>query len=705
MNFFTRPLFWLALYILTLVCFGLIYINSLGVADPLHLTAVTTSSADEVVTASVQGLGLNSLPAYLTLDASNRRAVVGNIPVAGYAADIEIVDDQAYVVSQLGGVSIFDLTSPLKPEMLDRWFTYGRGWRSSTDGKNLYYSSLKNGLLIYPASGSRVPHTIFESAFATVSRGQHVFIASGKAGLSIFEYLGEAEHPRKTRFLSHMSLPGFSLDLALSGSYLVVASRSGGLHLIDIDNIENPKRLQTISDQKTYERVWWVDNILFASDRDKQLDLFRFAEGHLKPCGSLPLVGRVRDYLQDRERLYLAESGFGVSLLDVSDPERPKRTGYVGTPGEAVGLALYGQYLYVANSSQGVQIVDTDLFAPINVLASFDTSGRANSLVLDERWIYIADGFGGLKVVDRSEENNLKLIASYPTEASATVIVKAGNIVYVAFNNKSLSGFDVSEPLKPKQVSQLKLNVSISDLAVRGTALFVSSYDGKLFKIDISDPVQPQVEESLDLPGKLRSISLAGDYVYIAAQNAGLLVAHFSSGQPGRLIGSLTRPWPMSDFSQAFGVTVLGRYAYLIQGEDGVQIVDISDPEKPVEVEFIPLPARGLSIGLSDSFVVVSTRWDGYYFLDISRPEKPFLAANVYLPRGSSEFKIGGNKLYTVSHASGINVVPLPIKSIGTNGYSDLDITFEQPQHPGWYDLNVSGGKKVVRAASVLKVE
>ncbi len=99
MNFVTRPLFWLAVYIFTLVCFGLIYINSLGMADPLYLTAVTTSSADEVVTASVQGLGLNNLPAYLTLDTSNRRAVVGNVPVARSAADIEIVGDQAYVVS------------------------------------------------------------------------------------------------------------------------------------------------------------------------------------------------------------------------------------------------------------------------------------------------------------------------------------------------------------------------------------------------------------------------------------------------------------------------------------------------------------------------------------------------------------------------------------------------------------------------------
>ncbi len=589
--------------------------------------------------------------------------------------------------------------------MLDRWFTYGRGWRSSTDGKNLYYSSFKNGLLIYPVSGSGRPHTIFESALATVSRGQHVFIASGKAGLSIYEYVEEDGLPQKSRLLSHLSLPGYSKDLALSGSSLIVASMSGGLHLIDINNVENPKILQTISDQKVYEKVWWVDNILYASDRYKQLDLFQMTEGHLKSCGSLPLVGRLKDFLQDRERLYIAESGFGVSVLDVSDPERPKRTGYVGTPGEAVGLALYGHFLYVASSSQGVQIIDTELFAPFNVLASLATSGSVRCLVLDERWIYAANNHGSFQVVDRSDENNLKLIATHPIQAPASSIAKAGNLVFVALHDKILVVFDVSEPLMPKQVSQLKLNVRISDLAVRGTALFVSSYDGKLLKIDISDPVQPQVEESLDLPGRLRSISLAGDYIYIAAQNAGLLVARFSTGQPGRLVGSLTRPWPMSDFSQAFGVAVSGRYAYLIQGEDGVQVVDISDPEKPVEVEFIPLPARGLSIDTSDSFVVVSTRWDGYYFLDISRPEKPFLAANIYLPRGSKEFKIEGNRLYAVGRTNGISVVPLPIKSIGTNGSPDLEITFKRPQHPGWYDLNVSSGKKIVSAASVLKVE
>ena len=148
-----------------------------------------------------------------------------------------------------------------------------------------------------------------------------------------------------------------------------------------------------------------------------------------------------------------------------------------------------------------------------------------------------------------------------------------------------------------------------------------------------------------------------------------------------------------------------GSYAYVIPDAEGLQVVDISQPEKPKEAIFFPLPARGLSIGLSEDFAVVSTKWNGYFFIDISRPERPQLAANIYIPRGSSEFKLEENRLYAASQSFGINVIPLPLKNIGASRFSDHALTFEKPQFPGWYDLSVGGGKKLVTVASALKVD
>jgi hypothetical protein len=709
LSFVRSPFFWLALYLFVVVLFSLIFLNSLGQQSSLRLTATTSQpQGDEMISISVPDSSIDEkLPAYLTLDSSNRRAIVGTIPVTGYSVDIEIIADQAYVVTRDEGVKVFDLTVASQPEMSGKLSADVHGWRINTDGKGLYLSTVTSGLRIYPEPGEPRAFRIntIGSAFASIHRGAHIFVADGEAGLSIFQIKREDGGRTRSRPLGHLNLPGLTVDLTFLESSLVAASMSGGLHLVDISDSGNPRLLQTIVGEKIYERVWVVGDTLYASDKDRQLDLYNLSNGRLTPVGSLPLVGKVRDFLLDGERLYITESSFGVSVLNVRDPEHPQRSGFVGIPGEAAGLSIYGEYLYVASSSQGVQIVDTRRFEPLNVMASFDTSDNAVDLVLDGRWLYVADGLGGLQVIDRSDASNLKIVACLPTRHAARYLAKAGDIVFVALSRQGVVAVDVTDPFNPRHVNQLKQDVSFSDLAVRGSTLFASSYDGKLLKIDISDPGDLRVTDSIDLPGRPRRIALAGDDVLIAAGKAGLLVVRFAPEQPGRLIASLPRPWPMRDFSQAFGLVVRGNYAYLIQGKDGLQIVDIGDPENPKEVDFISLPDRGLSIGLSQTYVVVSTRWNGFYFFDISQPGKAYLAANIYLPRTNGEFMVEGERLYATGYTNGINVVPLPIKNIKAIRSSDLALTFNKPQLPGWYDLSVSDGKQFVRAASVLKVD
>ncbi len=688
------------LFAIGLKCFYL-----LNEVKPLGLAGVTgLSQRDEGVSLTLDGSNLTqNLPAYLSLDAANRRAIVGNLPVAGSAIDIQIVNQQAFIESQLAGVKLYDLSDPSKPAIQREIFGPGQHvWHSEVDEGSLYLSSWVSGLLIYSLPyNKQPPHRIFENAIASAHRGRHIFIASGNKGLSIFEYSKEV---KRSRPLARLALPGFTLDLAVFGDFLVTASMKGGLHLIDISDPENPQLVQTVTGQKQYETLWVADDILYASDRDRQLDIFRLAEKRLNLVGQIPLVGRVRGYDLKGTRLYISEASYGVSVLDVRDPEHPHRIGFVGTSGEPRGLALYGDYLYVASSSQGVQIVDTRLIEPINLLASIDTPINALDLVLDGPWLYAADGFGGLQVIDRSDLNNLKFVANFPTLSSATALVKTGDIVFVLIGS-GLIGVDVSDPLQPKMVCQLALDIRLSDLAVRGSTLFVSSYDEKLLKIDISDPSQPQVTETVDLPGRPHRIALSGADVFIAAEKSGLLVVHFSPDQPGELIGILTRPWPMSDFSQAVGIAVRDGLAYLIQGEEGLQIIDIRHPEKPKETAFIPLPGMALSLSLSEAFAVVATRWNGYYFIDISQPGNPQLAANLYFPRSNGKFKIEGDRLYTTGHSNGINVLPLPVKNIGASGTSRPTLKFNNPQFPGWYDLSVSGGKKFVTAPSALKIE
>ncbi len=702
-SYFSRPFLWLALYLLILAVCASFYLNSVRQQTPLYLTDVNNWSATaQNVSVSLDGSSSDGLPAYLSLDAANTRAIVGNIPFVGDPVDVEILADKIYVLSRKGDVKIYYLNNATDPALSEIRKAMVAGFASDIGENFLSVSSVKSGTVIHPFGPSNTPYRIPGTSFASIHRGKNIFIASGKEGLSVVEFNWKTIRSRQ---LGVVNLPGITVDLAFMGDAVVVASRSGGLHVVDVSDVENPRLIQTIKGQKNYSSVWVLGDIVYASDADRQLDIFRQSDGRLTLSGSLPLNGKVTDYILDGERLYISEVSSGVGVLDISDPEQPRRIGFVGTPGHPGGLALYGDYLYVACSSQGVQIVDTRLIEPINVMASVNTPYTAFALVLDGQWIYIADYRGGLQVVDSSDPDDLKIVATLPTHKASMALVKAGDMVFMALAGNGILGIDVSNPLQPKLVNHFVPDVSVSDLAARDSTLFVSTFKKQLLKIDISDPWRPTVVASVDLPGRPLRIALAGEDVFVAAEKAGLLVVRFTPGQPGRLIGSLTRPWPMEDFSQALDIAVHGDIAYLVQGEQGLQIIDISQPKKPKEVALIPLPAQGLSIQLSETYAVVATRWKGYFFIDISRPGNPYLAANIRLPNGNKGFRVDEDRLYVPAHASGVNVVPLPVKDSVVAGSSEFSLIFEKPQFAGWYDLSVSSGKEFVRSDTVLRVD
>ncbi len=699
------PLCGLLLYLMVLLGFGLVYARSQHRRPVMQLTGVTRlPQRNGMVELSIRGFGLDKkLRAHLVLDAANRRAIAGNLPIWGQAVDIEIVGDRAYVVSPEEGVKVFDLALPTEPEQLSGIRKRARYMRVNIDEENIYLSSMSRGLAVYGREGMDLRYKLdpVGGSFSSIHRGQRLYVASGKSGLSIFDISSKID----ARLLGRLPLPGITSDLVFYKGYLLASSKTGGLHLVDIRNASHPRLLQTISAQKSYVKVAVVGDFVYVADQDLRLDIFRLSQaGTLVLQSSLSAFGSVRDFLQDGQRLYIAESSYGISVLDISDPAMPQRIGYVGTPGEPGGLALYGNYLYVASSSQGVQIIDTRRFTPRRLSAAIDTPGGTNDIALDGRWIYVADGDAGLQVIDRGDMENLKLVAHLPTRSRATHLVTARDMLYLAVKGRELLVVDVRNPLLPRLVSRLALPVDLSDLAIRDTTLFASSFSKKLLRIDISDAAHPRILESLDLPGKAWRIALVGDDVFIAAEKAGLQIARFLPGKPGRLIANLTRPWPMTAFAASLGIAVRDGYAYLVQGEEGLQIIDIGNPEKPREVGLVKIPGQSLDICLSKNFAVLSNRWNGYYFVDIRRPEHPFLAANIYHPRTKSGFKTEGDRLYATGRKNGVSVLPLPIPKTSILGSADLSLVFNEPLHPGWYDLSISDGKKLETVSAVMEV-
>jgi hypothetical protein len=425
----------------------------------------------------------------------------------------------------------------------------------------------------------------------------------------------------------------------------------------------------------------------------------------LNYVSSLPLYGNANAFLLEGDRLYVAESSYGVSSLDVSEPSRPLRVGYVGTSGEATGLALYRGKLYVSCSAQGVQIFDRDKFETRKFYRTATIPIDVVDISIGQDRIYAAQGLEGIQILDRNSPRYFTVLGKLAVDGNISALVQKGNLVFAIVETRGIVIADVADPKNLQLLGYFKSDIHFSHLAVRGSELFACSRDGKLARIDIAVPAEPRLEEVIDLPGRAWEIALEDDNVFIAGEKPGLIVVRCKPGEPGRILADLGRPWPMNEFSAAISIRIQGKYAYLVQVEEGLQIVDISQPETPREIAVVKLPGNSRRIALSEDFALISNRWNGYYAVDISTPDNPRLAARIPFPRNTSGFLIEGGRLYATGRTNGITELPLPQKGIRSRERAGDTFTFSKPDLPGWYDFHLSDGNKIVTAVAAIKVE
>jgi hypothetical protein len=72
----------------------------------------------------------------------------------------------------------------------------------------------------------------------------------------------------------------------------------------------------------------------------------------------------------------------GLQVIDVSDPANPQQVGSYDTSGEALGVAVSGDYAYVAGYNAGLQVIDVSDPANPQQVGGYNTSGYAQGVAV-----------------------------------------------------------------------------------------------------------------------------------------------------------------------------------------------------------------------------------------------------------------------------------------------------------------------------------
>ncbi|MFB3909770.1 MAG: FlgD immunoglobulin-like domain containing protein [Candidatus Eisenbacteria bacterium] len=423
-------------------------------------------------------------------------------------------------------------------------------------------------------------------------------------------------------------------------------------------------------------------------------------EDYLGWAGGMGLPGYGRGVAVDRNTAYVTMVGYdswrgALFVVDVTDPRNMEVLGRVGTPGAAEGsaeaVAISGHYAVVADGGSGLQIVDVSdptspwLVGGVATSYAYDVAVRghyaftvghqgglsvvdfsdpahpqlvhnlalwpytAKKLALCDDYAYVVANGWGLLIVDISNPQAPFLAGSLETGDAWSVAVK-GRYAYVG-SARTVRVVDVSDPAHAQVVGELaSIPFYANDVEIDGTKLYVA-YGASGFRVvDVSDPTDPTLEGSLTSMHGL-AVALSGERAYILQPDRfdAIDITHTSSIDVlGRIV---SHGWNE-------GMAVSGRFAYLANGEDGLEIVDLSDPRFPATVAIANTPGVAWSVAYSANYAYVADGETGLQVIDVSEPSHPIFSGSLDAADARA-VAVSGNRAYLAEAAGGLKVVDI----------------------------------------------
>lgn len=306
------------------------------------------------------------------------------------------------------------------------------------------------------------------------------------------------------------------------------------------------------------------------------------------PTGNLSAAGNWGYTSPDGRRFALTGTSYGLSIVEVTDPSRPRNVGVVPGPASSWReVRTFRSYAYVTTEARhGLDIVDlSDPARPRLVRTWNQTFASAHSLWIDvPRGLLFANGTRdaagaaqGMRVLDLSGNPEDPAELGAFTDFYVHDSYSEGNRLYAAaINGGFLAILDTSNPRSLRELSRFFTGGRFTHNAwLSRDGRYVFTTDERpgrpLEAWDLLNPLEPRkVAEYIANPGTIpHNVMVDGDR---------LLVSHYSEGVHLLDVRNPERPALMGSFdtSAASGATFSGAWgAYIFPGSDLILASDI----------------------------------------------------------------------------------------------------------------------------------
>lgn len=476
--------------------------------------------------------------------------------------DIYCIGNLAFITSSWSGLYVYDISDPHNPIQIANYYVWNNGYYNVVVNDSCALVDYGTELLIFDISNPHIP-----------------------------ELIGSYQAPE------------FIFEISADGDYAIIAGytypSNYGVYIIDISDPSYPVNAGEF-DAQMPRHVSIDGNYAYINDaQDNLLKIYDLLQlPNLTQVGSIVLsnshdINVIGDYA------YIAQTGHGAfSILDITDRSNPQYLGSYQAPYRIGDVFTTHDLACVADFGFGLRIVDISNPAEPSLEGCISSSGPCVSVSVGYPYAYLGVATWGFRIVDISDPENPVLIAyeDYPDQEEE--VFTSGDYVYIAAR-EYIHIIDVADPENPILASTYDNVYNCWRIHVEDNYAYVNDglYPDNSFKIiDVSNPYNPVLASEVD--SCAFDIFVQDDYAYVANNDPGLLIYDVSDKTNPILAG-----W-LNFYSDAREISVSGNYALVAAG--GVRVIDISDPGHPFMVDNYVTGGINEAIFLDGDYVYVA---------------------------------------------------------------------------------------------------
>ena len=373
----------------------------------------------------------------------------------------------------------------------------------------------------------------------TVSPDSSRLVAFGSS--TVYKYdISEPDDPILTRELSSQ-LPGGATSILLSDS-LYASDGSTGLYKLNLDAPGTQLMESAAAVPTGVSSIAVSGDYVLAASKTGGFLVVDFSPPGPKPVGLLDIRG-AQAYGSGTGYLvlygdfaYVSAGRLGLEVINISQPWNPaiERHVYNNSYAKTQAMAIHDHYLYLFNNNQ---FVIFDLANPEDpskvgegMLPPFVSYSQ--QLVVGDNYFCMIDSYGGFDIIDVSDPVSPQIVGPIKSGESLT-----GGAVYdsnlLIGDYSGIAVFDMSDPANPVKTRHIDQFGEINYFHVSGRYLYGyrymydEGYVGRLMAFDISDLNNP-VLLGYRSDTAYENLAVLGQYAYIRNGLVGVQIVDLS---------------------------------------------------------------------------------------------------------------------------------------------------------------------------------